>query len=62
MSSFQCEHCGKPILEDDDGYYTGCDHYPVAENMMRKFRKRKMGRKEPYRKPTLGDIFNGDKR
>lgn len=28
MSSFYCEHCGKEILDSDNGYITACEHYP----------------------------------
>jgi hypothetical protein len=32
MSNFNCEKCGLPILEDENGsYYTACPHYPVEE-------------------------------
>ena len=31
MSNFNCDHCNKPITEDDAGYYrTGCEHYPIS--------------------------------
>lgn len=30
MSNFNCEICGLPILENENGqYYTGCSHYPI---------------------------------
>jgi hypothetical protein len=30
MSSFNCEKCGKPILDaPGTGYYTECEHYPL---------------------------------
>ena len=28
MSSFICEKCGKMIIDTEDGYITGCKHYP----------------------------------
>lgn len=28
MSSFNCEHCGAPIIDTPNGYATGCIHYP----------------------------------
>lgn len=29
MSNFNCEKCGTPITEDENGYYPdGCEHYP----------------------------------
>lgn len=31
MSSFNCEHCGKPILDTPRGYVTGCEHYPLSD-------------------------------
>ncbi|MFA6358813.1 MAG: hypothetical protein WCY09_09185 [Candidatus Omnitrophota bacterium] len=32
MSSFNCEKCGKPILDaPNTGYYTECEHYPLEE-------------------------------
>ena len=31
MSNFHCEKCGKAILEDERGYYTSCEHYPLSE-------------------------------
>jgi len=32
MSNFNCEKCGLPILEDDNGVYiTECEHYPLEE-------------------------------
>lgn len=30
MSSFYCEHCGKAILDTEDGFITGCEHYPAV--------------------------------
>ena len=63
MSSFQCEKCGKPILEGDEGYYTGCEHYPLVQNMIRTFRDRKRGKKpEPYQAPKLGDLWTDKKK
>jgi hypothetical protein len=29
MSSFICDKCGKEILDSDQGYITGCEHYPL---------------------------------
>jgi|SRR5580765_2546198 len=32
MSNFNCQKCGKPILEDEGGkYITGCEHYPAEQ-------------------------------
>ena len=31
MSSFICEFCGKEIIDTEDGYITGCKHYPIEE-------------------------------
>ena len=28
MSSFNCEYCGKPIIDAPGGYITACKHYP----------------------------------
>ncbi len=29
MSSFNCEHCGRPQIDQDQvGYVEGCSHYP----------------------------------
>ena len=30
MSSFNCEHCGKAIIDTRDGYVTECKHYPLS--------------------------------
>ena len=69
MSSFQCEQCGASILDGDNGYYTGCDHYPLVNNMINHQRKRrnekisdeKNTRREKYENryiaPKLGDLF-----
>lgn len=29
MSSFNCEHCGKAIIDTQRGYVTECPHYPL---------------------------------
>ena len=29
MSSFNCEHCGTPIIDTHRGYVTGCPHWPL---------------------------------
>ncbi len=29
MSNFLCEHCHAEIIDSDEGYVTGCDHYPI---------------------------------
>ena len=29
MSNFNCETCGKPIIDSPRGYTTGCEHYPL---------------------------------
>lgn len=60
MSSFQCEHCGANILDGCNGYYTGCEHYPLINNMITDNRKRYKAtkhKKEGYIKPTLADVF-----
>ena len=31
MSNFQCEKCGKNIIDSPTGYITGCKHYPITE-------------------------------
>ena len=31
MSNFYCEKCGKAILDGEEGYTTGCKHYPLEE-------------------------------
>ena len=31
MSSFFCEYCGKEIIDTENGYITGCEHYPIEE-------------------------------
>jgi len=31
MSSFFCEFCGKEIIDTENGYITGCKHYPIEE-------------------------------
>ncbi len=32
MSNFNCDICGLPILENEDGeYITGCSHYPIEK-------------------------------
>jgi len=31
MSSFICEHCGKEIIDTENGYITECEHYPIEE-------------------------------
>jgi len=31
MSSFICEFCGKEIIDTENGYITGCKHYPIEE-------------------------------
>lgn len=29
MSNFICEHCHAEIIDSDQGYVAGCDHYPI---------------------------------
>ena len=29
MSNFICEHCGKVIIDTDEGYIKSCEHYPL---------------------------------
>jgi len=37
MSNFNCDICGLPILEGDNGeYITGCTHYPLRDLPKRK--------------------------
>jgi hypothetical protein len=31
MSSFYCEKCGKAIMDSEQGYTTGCKHYPMEK-------------------------------
>ena len=32
MSSFNCDVCGLPIIESENGeYITGCSHYPLEK-------------------------------
>ena len=31
MSSFICGFCGKEIIDTENGYITGCEHYPIEE-------------------------------
>jgi len=32
MSNFNCDICGSPIVENQNGeYITGCRHYPIEE-------------------------------
>ena len=32
MSNFNCNICGSPIIEDENGeYITGCKHYPIEK-------------------------------
>ena len=28
MSSFKCEKCGKTCVDSNDGFISGCKHYP----------------------------------
>jgi hypothetical protein len=28
MSSFKCEKCGKTCIDSNDGFISGCKHYP----------------------------------
>lgn len=66
LSSFQCEHCGANILDGGDGYYTGCDHYPLIGNMINDQRKRKQHKinkakdrkKNAYRQPKFSDLMS----
>lgn len=44
MSSFNCEVCGKAILDGPNGYYTGCEHYPIDEVK---------GYKSPYKEAKI---------
>lgn len=30
MSNFNCEYCGKPIIDTPRGHVTGCEHYPLS--------------------------------
>jgi len=32
MSSFNCDQCGKPIIDTDNGYVTECEHHPLIVN------------------------------
>lgn len=35
MSNFTCEKCGMSIIDSDDGYITGCPHYPnITDGLM----------------------------
>lgn len=36
--SFNCEQCGKEILDGKDGYFTGCPHYPAVQMMINQYR------------------------
>jgi hypothetical protein len=29
MSNFKCSKCGTDIIDSENGYITGCEHYPV---------------------------------
>ena len=29
MSNFNCDKCGKGIIDSENGYLNGCEHYPV---------------------------------
>ncbi|OHB71850.1 MAG: hypothetical protein A2W23_06270 [Planctomycetes bacterium RBG_16_43_13] len=31
MSNFNCDYCGKAILDSENGYVTECTHYPNKE-------------------------------
>lgn len=37
MSNFICEHCGTECLDTQEGYVTGCEHYPVDAEHARRF-------------------------
>lgn len=47
MSSFYCEVCGKAILDGPNGYYQGCEHYPIDEV------KGAKAYKSPYKKSKI---------
>ena len=38
MSNFLCEHCGTEIIDSEQGYITGCEHYKadVSRNLLTK--------------------------
>lgn len=46
MSNFNCDKCGKPIIDSPRVYITGCEHNPIEEKKLVK---------PP--KPRYDDIF-----
>ena len=52
---FECEQCGKEILDNEDDYFQGCEHYPAVQLMLRSNKSSK--RNEGYMKPKLGKLF-----
>ena len=42
MSSFKCEKCGKTCVDSNDGFISGCKHYPpnVSHNLLKQTTKK----------------------
>ena len=40
MSHFHCEHCGALIADSPRGYVTGCEHYPLRKETLKRTIKR----------------------
>ena len=34
MSNFKCEKCDKDIIDSENRYVTGCEHYPVENKSL----------------------------
>jgi hypothetical protein len=54
---FNCEKCGKEILDGDDDYFQGCQHYQVVQLMLNANRGKPRRNIEPYVKPIFADVL-----
>ena len=45
MSSFICEKCGEHIIDSSYGYVTGCKHYPLPNERVRRKKIKKICKK-----------------
>ena len=56
MSNFNCEQCGKPIIDSENGYVNGCEHYAI-ERGVKKMGFQKTGKSDVIKSYDYEEII-----